>query len=105
MQVFSGHGGLVSAGAFTAAGKLIVTGADDGGVFVWNPKEGQPKHAVTNLHRNGVVCITPYPDENKALMVTGAQDGTCKVISADTGKDLQSIQGHDQSVEAIVFNR
>lgn len=105
MQAFSGHAGVVNSGAFTSSGKLIVTGADDGGVIVWNPKEGVPNHHLTYIHRDAVVCITPYPDENKPLIITGAADGANKVINAETGKQLQALDGHQASVEAISFNR
>jgi len=104
MQAFSGHGGVVSSGTFTSSGKLIVTGANDGGVIVWNPKEGLPNHNFTTIHRDAVVSIMAYPDENKPLIITGAGDGSSKIINAETGKLLQALDGHRASVEAIAFN-
>eukprot|EP00397_Hematodinium_sp_SG-2012_P032922 GEMP01035106.1.p1 GENE.GEMP01035106.1~~GEMP01035106.1.p1 ORF type:complete len:442 (+),score=151.13 GEMP01035106.1:220-1545(+) len=105
MQVFGGHGGIVSSGAFTASGKIVVTGADDGGVIIWNPKEGTPSHNLTTMHRAAVVSICPYPDESKNVVITGAADGSCKVLHVETGKQLQTLGGHEQSVEAIGFSR
>ncbi len=41
-QVFAGHEGEVSCGAFAGqAGKLVVTGSSDGTARLWNPKSGR----------------------------------------------------------------
>ena len=42
-QVFSGHSGAVTAGAFTPDGKMVVSvgGEGDGSLRVWNPKTGE----------------------------------------------------------------
>jgi WD40 repeat protein len=40
MQVFAGHQGEVTCGAFSGNGKLVLTGSADGSIRVWNPKTG-----------------------------------------------------------------
>ena len=52
MQVFSGHMGPVLAGLFSADGKTVCTGSDDGTVFVYNPKTGKAIH-----HFKGTISL------------------------------------------------
>merc|ERR1719330_1898065 len=43
MQIFAGHGQTVTCGCWGLGGKLIVTGSQDCGVIVWNPRQGTPQ--------------------------------------------------------------
>ena len=53
MQVFTGHSGSVTCGAFSPSGKQVCTGAEDMTLRVWDPKTGKSVRTVSGK--------TPYP--------------------------------------------
>lgn len=55
MQVFAGHDGGVTCGAFTPDGKAVVTGGEDGTLRVWSPKNGTCTHTFVGCVRGGGV--------------------------------------------------
>ncbi len=78
MNVFGGHSAAVMSGGFTPNGKHIVSGSEDGTIFVWDPRTAEILARFTNLHETPVTCLAFHPDSN--LVLTGSQDGTAKLI-------------------------
>lgn len=79
------HRGAVSAIAWTANGRLLVsTGASDSTLQVWNPRKADN---LVNLsadsedkedlqwHKNGITCLDTLPDMSR-VAITGGGDGT-----------------------------
>jgi angio-associated migratory cell protein len=56
-QVFTGHSGAVTCGAFTPDGKQLVTGGGEGdaSLRVWNPRTGECTHHIQghDFHQAG----------------------------------------------------
>jgi WD40 repeat protein len=71
LQVFAGHDGAVTCGAFSRDGKSILTGGDDGTLRVWSPKTGVCKHVFTGKdgHEATVTCMDS--SEDAETMITG----------------------------------
>eukprot|EP00939_MAST-03C_sp_MAST-3C-sp1_P000891 g891.t1 len=82
MQVFTGHEARVNCGSFTANGKLVVTGSEDGTVRVWDPQSGKCKHKFSGhlWHQDSIVAIGVH--HKRPLIISGATDGTVCVAHA-----------------------
>ncbi|KAI8465401.1 MAG: WD40-repeat-containing domain protein [Monoraphidium minutum] len=109
MQVFSGHRGPVTAGAFSADGKAVVTagGEGDASLRVWNPKTGECTLAVSGhpFHEEGVTCLALTGAGDAGAALTGAADGGLRVTNTHNGRVLAALAGHEDSVEAVGFSR
>jgi angio-associated migratory cell protein len=107
MQVFSGHSGPVTCGGFSADGKLVVTGGGEGdaSLRIWDPKTGECKFTLQggHFHAAGLTALAFHPDA--AVVLTGSEDGTSKIVALDTGRVINSLTGHeeDASLEAVAF--
>ena len=88
MNVFTGHSGPVSCGGFTPNGKHIISGSEDGCVFVWDPKTATIIHKFGPLHEASVNVMAMHPESQ--LVLTGAQDGTAKLIHIGNGRVCSS---------------
>jgi WD40 repeat protein len=102
MQAFTGHGGSVLAGGFTADGKVICTGGEDNSVKVWNPKTGLPIHNLKNLHSSPITTIAFHPSQR--LLMSCDAEGNTKVINVDSGKVVLTMGGHTDGIEAAGFS-
>lgn len=101
MQIFAGHAEPVTCGCWGLSGKTVVTGSADCGVIVWDPKTGQPKKQMKQIHEGSLICIDAHP--NAPIVVTGAEDGTAKVLHWEDGRVLHTLGGHSDSVEEVRF--
>jgi len=102
MQIFAGHGQTVTCGCWGLSGKLIVTGSQDCGVIVWNPRQGTPQQHAREVHQHAIISMCSHPEA--PIVVTGSEDAGAKVIQIETGKVLATLSGHGHSVEAVGFN-
>jgi WD40 repeat protein len=97
MQVFSGHHGPVTAGAFTADGKAVVTAGGDGdaSLRVWNPKTGECTLTVSGhpFHEEGVTCLALHGAGDSGAALTGAADGSVRITNLHNGRVLASPSG------------
>lgn len=109
LQVFTGHSGSVTCGGFTPNGKQVVTGGGEGDATlrVWDPKSGECVVTVTGhpFHTAGLTSLDIHPDS--AVVATGSEDGTAKVVNIQHGRVVSTLAGHDEdtSVEAVAFSR
>jgi WD40 repeat protein len=107
MMTFSGHAGPVSCGSFTPDGKAVVTGGGEGDATlrVWDPKTGQAHICVEgpHFHGTGITCLGIHPNGQTAIC--GAEAGTIRLVSLESGKVLGSMDKHldGSSVEDIVY--
>lgn len=109
MQVFSGHQGPVSCGAFSSDGKAVVSGGgeDDCSLRMWNPRTGECTTTVHghSFHSNPITCLAVHPGD-MATVATGDQGGGLRVTNIHTGRVLGALSGHeeDHSVEVVGFS-
>ena len=85
LQVFVGHEGGVTAGAFTPDGRWVVSAGQDGMCRVWAPKTGIGKHVfrlVENLLEEekedgggGLTCLAVGGGQDGQLAICGGEDG------------------------------
>lgn len=92
----AGAMGAVRSAAFAPGGSILVTGADDGSVAVWDVDK---RVAKIVMHASGAVgAVAISPDGNLAAAGTG--NGTVDVWSTGGGKVVQSI---DRLPAGIVY--
>lgn len=44
-------------------------------------------------------------DKNSKVVATGCSDAEIKIISVEKGEVVQSLKGHEDAVNAVVFNQ
>jgi ribosome assembly protein SQT1 len=95
LQVFSGHSGPVTAGAFTPDGKHVVSvgGDNDCSLRVWNPKTGECVSTLQGhpYHQEGITCLGVHQDGS--VVITGAQDGSVAVSNIHNSRVVASLHG------------
>ncbi|KAJ3277779.1 hypothetical protein HK104_002979 [Borealophlyctis nickersoniae] len=105
MAVFTGHADSVTCGQFTPDGKTVVTGSVDGTVISWNPKTAGAQLRMSSedqrFHNAPVTSLAVHKDN--LMVLTGAQDGTARLIHIGNGRILASLDNHSDSIETIGF--
>ncbi|KAJ3189211.1 hypothetical protein HDU85_002836 [Gaertneriomyces sp. JEL0708] len=105
MGVFTGHVESVSCGQFTPDGKHVVSGSADGSVIIWDPKSASATLRLTGadarFHEAPITSLAIHHDSN--LLLTGAQDGTARLVHIGNGRILAALDNHSDSVEAVGF--
>jgi WD40 repeat protein len=81
----SGHTKIIHCLAFSQMGQVIVSGAEDGTVRVWDAMTGEAR-AVLHGHTQSVKCIAVSP--NGEFAASAAEDGTVRVW--DLSKRVES---------------
>ncbi|KAI8815607.1 quinon protein alcohol dehydrogenase-like superfamily [Fimicolochytrium jonesii] len=105
MNVFSGHVESVTCGQWAPDGKSIVSGSSDGSLILWDPKAATATLRLTasdaRFHSVGITSLAMHPDGQ--LLLTGAEDGTARLIHGGNGRILASFDSHTESIEAAAF--
>ncbi|XP_054822976.1 uncharacterized protein LOC129321280 [Prosopis cineraria] len=103
LGTFAGHGGSVTCGDFTPDGKIICTGSDDATMRIWNPKSGENLHVVRGhpYHTDGLTCMSI--SSSSTLALTGSRDGSVHVVNISTGRVVNSLVSHSDSIECVGF--
>lgn len=102
----NGHSRRVTAGCYHPAEQLsgdLVTASKDGKLIVWS---SQRKAVLTmdpsnkwHRHRiNGIACHSVEP-----LVATAANDDSVRIVNIRSGKEVQGIRSHKDSVESVAF--
>jgi len=105
MNTFVGHQSSVSCGCFTPDGKNIISASDDGTLIFWNPKTAAPIYTIkpndSRWHSNPITCLNVSMERN--LVVSGSADGLICISQLQTGRIVQALDGHMDSVEDVAF--
>jgi WD40 repeat protein len=105
------HGGIVSAVALTADGRLTASGGGDGAVCLWETKTGRSL-AVLQGHASQVWCVALSADGR--VVASGDADGTVRLWSLPdldgsetihaTGRQVALLQGHAGTVWRVALS-
>ena len=98
LRTLDGHGGAVAAIGFTPDSKTLVSGSWDGTVRFWSTRIRRQNRSL-ELNSGRVNAIALSPDGK--LVATGSD--RLKLWQVRSGKEITTLDGHLQSVTAIVF--
>ncbi|XP_057427558.1 uncharacterized protein LOC130720873 [Lotus japonicus] len=103
LNMFAGHGSSVTCGDFTPDGKIICTGSDDATLRIWNPRSGENIHVVQGhpYHTEGLTCLAI--SSTSTLALTGSKDGSAHIVNITTGRVVNTLSSHSDSIECIGF--
>lgn len=111
LQVFVGHEGGVTDGAFTPDGKWIVSCGQDGTVRVWAPKKGVCKHVFRLMDNHGgggggeeeeeggggLTCLAVGGGQDGQLAICGGEDGNAYVVHVSGKKLVATLTHYEES--------
>jgi ribosome assembly protein SQT1 len=114
LQVFVGHEGGVTDGAFTPDGKWIVSCGQDGTVRVWAPKKGVCKHVFRLMDNHGgggeeeeeggggggLTCLAVGGGQDGQLAICGGEDGHAYVVHVSGKKLVATLTHYEESAAA-----
>ena len=100
LRTFAGHTDSVVVAAFSPDGQRVLSGGDDGIIWLWDATTGKPILGFTG-HEGGIKSIAFSPDGKHVL--SGAADATVRWWDVETGKELKQFRKHTESVVALRF--
>ncbi|QRV93345.1 hypothetical protein RhiJN_21363 [Ceratobasidium sp. AG-Ba] len=96
-------GSGVNSVAWSAVGRKIATGSDDGAVRLWDAETGASVLESIQAHSRWVWSVAFSPDGR--LIVSGSADATVRVWDTETGTEvLDPLEGHSGSVRCVTFS-
>ncbi|MEO0536125.1 MAG: NB-ARC domain-containing protein [Cyanobacteria bacterium P01_A01_bin.123] len=100
-SIFTQTFGVVFSVAFSPDSQRLVTGDDNGNLYLWNIADGQ-LHWMLQGHGTWVWCLAWSPDGE--TIASGSADQTIKLWHPETGECLQTFQGHSNWVRSIAWH-
>jgi len=92
----------VTSVAFSANGRQIASGSDDGALLLWNAVTGEVVAGPLKGHTN-VIWSVSFSSSNK-LLASGSRDNSVRIWDAQSGYLLVGpLTGHTDSVYSVIF--
>eukprot|EP00571_Detonula_confervacea_P013391 CAMPEP_0172302202 /NCGR_PEP_ID=MMETSP1058-20130122/3944_1 /TAXON_ID=83371 /ORGANISM="Detonula confervacea, Strain CCMP 353" /LENGTH=490 /DNA_ID=CAMNT_0013012593 /DNA_START=158 /DNA_END=1630 /DNA_ORIENTATION=+ len=115
LQVFVGHEGGVTAGAFTPDGKWVVSVGQDGTCRVWAPKTGMSRHVFRLMDGGGhgggdgsvgagLTCLAVGGGQDGQLAICGGEDGNAYVVHISGKKMLAKLSHFEEAPKTTTTN-
>jgi ribosome assembly protein SQT1 len=106
MGVFSKHEDSVTCGGFSRDGKYVISGSADSSLIFWDPKNYSQVWKMGGGHderwHKSSVCSFATSQDGR-IIATGDEEGFIRLTVAQTGKLVGSLDGHENSVNALHF--
>jgi len=85
---------------------VLVSGASDGAVRIWDPVTGSPIGESLHRHGHAVYAVATGRTGNRDIIVSGSRDGTVRTWDAANGNPTGPLlAGHDSAVTAVATGR
>ena len=96
--------GSITDVAFSSDGTQIVTGLDDGSVWVWDVSTGTEVKKLKLKGHTGLVSSVVFSSDGMKI-ASGSYDNSVQVWDALTGVRLKKLKGHTGFVFSVAFSR
>ncbi len=100
-HILNGHEGIVREVEFTSDGKMLVSGAEDNTVIVWDIATSASVRTLTG-HTDEVTSIALSPDNT--IIASGSRDSTIILWDLASGERLRDLTGHEDRVQSVAFS-
>ena len=100
-QPYQANNRIVRQIAFGADGRSLLLGFGDNVIRVWRFSETLESRRMLTGHQKGTLTLGFSPDGK--LLASGSADHAIKLWDVETGRDLLTLQGHDQAVTSVTF--
>lgn len=100
--VLSGHSAQVTAGAFSADGRLVATAAQDALIRIWSTSSSAAApSAVLTGHQQDILALAFHPSGRS--LASGSADGTVRLWQA-SGGEASFLLPHKSPVYALAYS-
>ncbi|KAG8847959.1 hypothetical protein FRB96_001361 [Tulasnella sp. 330] len=84
-------------------GKVIVSGSEDGTIWVWDRKTGAARRGAPKGHTEAMFCLAISSDGK--TVVSGSGDRTARLWDIETGRARgDALKGHTESVSCLAIS-
>ncbi|XP_043203417.1 apoptotic protease-activating factor 1-like isoform X5 [Amphibalanus amphitrite] len=102
VQTLEGHGTAVACVDWSPDGHYLLSGADNGGVKVWDCF-GEEVHSHPTAHEKNVTCCSFSPDSS--YFATGSADGKVRLWCTEKGDQLYTFSQHNLRVISLSLSK
>jgi WD40 repeat protein/transcriptional regulator with XRE-family HTH domain len=100
LQHWSAHAGWVNALAFSADGKMLISGGLDGALIMWDAVTGAKIRQLEGSS-GGITSLAVEADNNALL--SGSDDGTLILWDLKTGSIIRKFAPHNSPVSSVAI--
>lgn len=100
---FQGHSDAVTSVSFSSQSQHIVSGSKDQTLKVWDAQARQEPPTLGETGGESIRCASLSPD-GKWVVSSGGDSTALKVWDRQTGKNLHTLEGHQQPVTSLSFS-
>jgi len=101
VQTFYGHLNSVNHVSYSNKGDVIASCDSDGVVKLWDVKMVRER---TQFDSGQLPANVSIFDKSGSILVVGSEDGSAYAINTDNGDVVQTLRGHEQGVQDLVFD-
>ncbi|KAG9008429.1 hypothetical protein FRB94_013253 [Tulasnella sp. JGI-2019a] len=89
--------------AWSPDGQRIISGSNDGVLYLWDPFTGAPVGEAWKFHSDEVYCVAWSPDGK--MIVSGSLDRTLQIWDSTTGARIgEALHGHTDEVLCLAWS-
>jgi WD40 repeat protein len=97
----TGHSSAITAEAFSADGRLLLSGSEDGTLKLWEVTTGREIRTLAG-HSSPITAVCFAPDGRFAL--SGSDSGGVMLWEVSTGRRMRSFEGQSSRIQSVAFS-